>query len=124
MGMVKRVISCFLVPVFLLANFTACEPTEVQTAKNVMQQASFYVQLAEQLITVAEANYKSNAKVKKALEATRQSLTVVRSALAAASSGLDKDMAALSKAVVALTIEVFALVEAIQEAKAASAATP
>jgi len=120
MGKIKHMVALFLLPTFVFASLVSCGPAKVNTAKNVMQQASFYTQLAQQLITVAESNFQNNAKVQSALVATKQALSVVVAALKAVGSGLDKDMTELSKAVVALTLEVFALVNAIQQAKSSS----
>lgn len=116
----KRITATFIIPVFFLGVLFSCQPNQVNTAKNVMQQSEFYIQLAEQLITVASTQFSTNVKVKTALTATKQALAVVRSALATASSGLDKDMQALQSAIVSLAVEVFGLVNAINEAKKAN----
>lgn len=118
-----RGIAAFIMPVFLCGMIVSCTPSQVNTAKNVMTQASFYVDMAEALIRVASTQFPDKPKVKAALEATAQSLVTAKKAMDVAKSGLDKDQAALKSAVMALIVEVFALAKAIKEAESAKKST-
>jgi len=116
-------VSLVVLPMFMLGMLFACNPSQVSTAKNVMLQAEFYVDMAEALVQVAASQYTNKPKVQTALRATVVALGVVKKTMKAAASGLDKDQAALKSAVVALVIEVFALAKAIKDASAANSGT-
>ena len=123
----KRAIAAFILPFFMVGmmSMTACDPDQVNTAKNVITQANFYIDIAEGLIKVASNEFASKPKVKTAMDATAQALVTVKAALVAAQKGLDKDNVALKAAIITLAVEVFALTKAINEAKdAAKAGTP
>jgi len=111
--------SVVLLPLFLFGSLTACTPTQVSTAQNVMHQAEFYVDMADALVKVAIAKYSDNPKVRTALVATSASLQTVKRAMQVAGSGLAQDQEALRAAVVSLVVEVFNLAQAIKEAQSA-----
>lgn len=112
-----RKISIITLAAFMLGSTISCDPKQVSTAKDVLQQATFYVDLANALIKVAQAQYINNQDVYSALKATEAALYVVKSAMSVADSGLDKDLEALKLAIVELAIQVFVLAKAIKEAK-------
>ena len=116
-------ISLMAMPLFFVGTMFACTPGQVNTANNVMQQADFYVGMAEALVQVAALQYEANPPVQTALRATLVSLGVVKKAMVAAQAGLSKDQAALKAAVVMLVIEVFALAKAIKDAQATNASS-
>lgn len=116
-------IALVLIPVFMLGSSFGCQPEKVDTAKRVMDQASFYIDLAGALITVAETKYSDNPKVGKALTATKISLETLNKSLIAIKAGISEDYEALKAAVVELAVQVFVLIEAIDEAKSASSSS-
>ena len=116
-------VSLVALPIFMVGMLFSCTPGQVNTANNIMQQADFYVSMAEALVQVAALQYTDKPKVQAALRATVVSLGVVKKAMKVVSSGLDKDQDALKAAVVLLVIEVFALAKAIKDAQVANAAS-
>lgn len=116
-------VSLLFLPVFACGMMLSCTPEQVASAKNAMVQADFYVDMAEALVKVATTQYVSKPEVQKALIATSQALSTVKAAMKAVNAGLDNDGSKLKAAVVALVVEVFALAKAIQDARAAAAAT-
>jgi hypothetical protein len=110
-------ISVLVLPIFMFGMLVSCTEARVNTAKNVMTQADFYMDMAEALVKVATTQFPNNQKVTAALKATAQALSVVKNAMSVAKNGLDKDNTALKATVVALIVEVFVLFNAIKEAK-------
>jgi len=117
-------VSMVMVPVFMMGMLFACNAKQVNTAKNIIQQADFYVDMANALVQVAATQFADKPDVQKALQATVAALGVVRAAMSAASVGLDKDYSKLKAAVIGLVIEVFALSKAIKDARASSTTSP
>ena len=115
-------IAAVMLPLFACGYIVSCTPTQLNTAKNVVAHAEFYVDLAEALVKVA-ATFVDKEDVKAALEATVQALATVKKLAAVAKSGLDKDEEALKAAVIELAIEVFVLAQAIKKAQSAKKAT-
>jgi hypothetical protein len=111
--------SIMVLPILLFASVVGCTPTQINKAKRIMGQASFYTTMARSLIKVAEG-YIADNKVKTALEATRESLKTVESTIVLIDSGLDKDQVRIITAVTSLMVNVFALAAAIKKAKDAN----
>lgn len=117
----KRIIASILIPAFVAATVVGCTPTQTTVAKSTFTKVAFYVDLATQLIKVAETNYASDQKVQTALAATRSALLTVSTLMGTLEAGVEKDESKLSVALVALVSSVFSLMSAIKAAQAASA---
>jgi hypothetical protein len=117
-----KYVAMVVLPVFMLG-VTGCNQSQINSAKNVLHQAEFYVDMAEALVRVANAQFADKPKVQTALTATVAALGVVKKAMKTAESGLSKDYESLKAAVVTLVVEVFALAKAIKEAEAANKAS-
>lgn len=110
-----------VVPLIFMFALGGCpvSQTQTNTAKDVLAKISFYSNMAKTFISIAEAYYADNPKVKTALAATKTSLATVENLAVAISAGFEKDEGKLVAAAAILVKNVFDLMAAIKEAKAA-----
>ena len=119
MGTIKKMFAVMLAAMMVMA--LACTPEKKDTTHRVLDQAEYYITIAESFVVLSETGWlgdlaDENEKVAGAVDSLKKSLIALKTTVHLVKSGIEKDYMAVIVHTNQLISDIIELVAAIQEA--------